>query len=255
MADPAPPPSFNLDGHRALVTGAGRGIGEACALALAEAGADLVLVSRTAEQLEAVAARVRECGREAAALACDVTDGAAVAACVEAAGEVDVLVNSAGTNIPEPLAEVSEEHYETIMNVNVKGVYLVTQAFVRSLLRRGHPGSIVSISSQMGHVGDANRTVYCASKHALEGFTKAAAVELAPHSIRVNTVAPTYLLTPMTEPFLADDAFRERTLERIPLGRVGEVGDVTGAVVYLASDASALVTGASIRVDGGYTAR
>lgn len=255
MSDASPPPPFRLDGRRALVTGAGRGIGEACALALAEAGADLVLVSRTAAQLEAVAGRVRERGREALALTCDVTDAAAVAACVEAAGEIDVLVNSAGTNIPEPLAEVSEAHYETIMDANVKGVFLVTQAVVRALLGRGAPGSIVSVSSQMGHIGDANRTVYCASKHALEGFTKAAAVELAPHSIRVNTVAPTYLLTPMTEPFFADDAFRERTLDRIPLRRIGAVGDVTGAVVYLASDASSLVTGTSIKVDGGYTAQ
>jgi NAD(P)-dependent dehydrogenase (short-subunit alcohol dehydrogenase family) len=137
----------------------------------------------------------------------------------------------------------------------VKSVFLVTRAVVRALLARRAPGSIVSVSSQVGHIGDANRTVYCASKHAIEGFTKAAAVELAPHSIRLNTVAPTYLLTPMTEPFFADEAFRERTLAQIPLGRIGEVGDVTGAVVYLASDASALVTGTSIRVDGGYTAR
>lgn len=255
MSDPGPSPSFRLDGRRALVTGAGRGIGAACALALAEAGAELVLVSRTAAQLEAVAAAVRERGGGAEALTCDVTDAAAVAACGEAAGPVDVLVNSAGTNVPEPLAEVSDEHYETIMDANVRSVFLVTRAIVRALLARGAPGSIVSVSSQMGHVGDANRTVYCASKHAVEGFTKAAAVELAPHSIRVNTVAPTYLLTPMTEPFFADEAFRERTLARIPLGRIGAVGDVTGAVVYLASDASALVTGTSIRVDGGYTAR
>jgi NAD(P)-dependent dehydrogenase (short-subunit alcohol dehydrogenase family) len=248
-------PSFSLDGSRALVTGAGRGIGEACALALAAAGADVVLASRSSDELEAVAERARSLGREAVVSACDVTDAASVSACVEAAGPLDVLVNGAGTNIPEPFVEVSESHLDAILSVNVKGTFLVTQAMVRSLLARAAPGSLINISSQMGHIGDAHRTAYCASKHAVEGLTKALAVELAPHRIRVNSVAPTYVETPLTRPFFEDPEFRERTLERIPLGRIGQVEDVVGAVVYLASPASSLVTGTSLLVDGGYTAR
>jgi NAD(P)-dependent dehydrogenase (short-subunit alcohol dehydrogenase family) len=248
-------PSFELGGRRAMVTGAGRGIGEGCALALAAAGADLVLVSRSAAELESVAERVRSLGREAQVSPCDVTDAAAVASCVEAAGRLDVLVNGAGTNVPEPFVEVSEEHYDAIMAVNVKGTVLVSQAVVRSLRKRGAGGSLINVSSQMGHIGDARRSVYCASKHAIEGLTKALAVELAPDGIRVNSVAPTYIETPMTRPFFEDPAFRTRALERIPLGRIGTVQDVTGAVVYLASPASSLVTGTSLLVDGGYTAR
>lgn len=249
------PPSFDLAGRRALVTGAGRGIGEACAVALAGAGADLILVSRSPEELNRVAEAVRSLGREAQVVPCDVTDGAAVSVCVDAAGAVDILVNGAGTNVPEPFVEVSEEHLDRIMDVNLKGTFLVAQAVARSLLERDAPGSIVNVSSQMGHVGDARRTAYCASKHAVEGLTKALAVELAPSRIRVNSVAPTYIETPMTRPFLEDPEFRQRTLDRIPLGRVGTVDDVVGAVLYLASPASALVTGSSLRVDGGYTAR
>lgn len=248
-------PSFDLDGRRALVTGAGRGIGEASALALAAAGADVVLLSRTGDDLERVAEQARSTGREAQPIACDVTSAAAVAACVERAGAVDVLVNCAGTNIPEPFVEVSEEHLEAILAVNLKGAFLVSQAVTRSLLARGAEGSIVNLSSQMGHIGDAGRSVYCASKHAVEGLTKALAVELAPHRIRVNAVAPTYVETPLTRPFFEDPEFREQALSRIPLGRLGQVDDVVGAVVYLASPASSLVTGTSLLVDGGYTAR
>jgi NAD(P)-dependent dehydrogenase (short-subunit alcohol dehydrogenase family) len=248
-------PDFGLSGSRALVTGAGRGIGAGCVLALAGAGADVVLLSRTAGEIEGVAAEARALGVEASALTGDVTDAAAVRDRVAAAGPVDILVNAAGTNVPAAFLELGEDDYDKVMDANVKGTFLVTQAFVAGLRERGARGSVINISSQMGRVGDANRTVYCASKHAVEGFTKALAVELAPERIRVNAVAPTYIDTPMTRPFFESEEFRERTLDRIPLGRIGEVADVVGAVVYLASPAAALVTGVSLLVDGGYTAR
>jgi NAD(P)-dependent dehydrogenase (short-subunit alcohol dehydrogenase family) len=247
-------PSFDLSGRVALVTGAGRGIGEGCALGLAEAGADLVLVSRSARELQAVAERVEASGRRAVVAPCDVTSAEDVRALAEEAGRVDVLVNGAGTNIPEPFLDVSEQSFDALVAVNLKGTFLVSQALARSMAMRGD-GSIVNISSQMGHVGGPNRTVYCASKHGVEGLTKAIALDLAPRGVRVNAVAPTYIETPMTSGFLADPEFRADTISRIPLGRVGSVGDVVGAVVYLASPAASLVTGASLLVDGGYTAQ
>jgi NAD(P)-dependent dehydrogenase (short-subunit alcohol dehydrogenase family) len=247
-------PSFDLSGRVALVTGAGRGIGVACALGLAEAGADLVLVSRSARELQAVAERVEASGRRAVVAPCDVTSAEDVRALAEEAGRVDVLVNGAGTNIPEPFLDVSEQSFDALVAVNLKGTFLVSQALARSMAMRGD-GSIVNISSQMGHVGGPNRTVYCASKHGVEGLTKAMALDLAPRGVRVNAVAPTYIETPMTSGFLADPEFRADTISRIPLGRVGSVGDVVGAVVYLASPAASLVTGASLLVDGGYTAQ
>jgi NAD(P)-dependent dehydrogenase (short-subunit alcohol dehydrogenase family) len=246
--------SFDLSGQLALVTGAGRGIGEGCALGLAEAGADLVLVSRSREELEQVAQRARALGRRAQVAPCDVTSADEVGAVAAEAGRVDILVNSAGTNIPEPFLEVSEQNFDTLIAVNLKGTFLMSQAIGRSMAERGD-GSIVNISSQMGHVGGPNRTAYCASKHGVEGLTKAMALELASQGVRVNAVAPTYIETPMTRGFLADAQFRADTVGRIPLGRVGNVEDVVGAVLYLASPAAALVTGASLLIDGGYTAQ
>ncbi|MGH2743361.1 MAG: SDR family NAD(P)-dependent oxidoreductase, partial [Thermoleophilaceae bacterium] len=183
-----------------------------------------------------------------------VTDTARVRAALGSLERIDVLVGSAGANIPEPFLEVSEEHLEELLALNVEATFVVAQAAARRMVETGG-GSIVTISSQMGHVGAANRTVYCTTKHAVEGMTKAMAVELAPHGIRVNSVAPTFLETPMTAPFFADPAFRADVERRIPLGRIGTVEDVTGAVVYLASPAAALVTGTSLVVDGGWTAQ
>jgi NAD(P)-dependent dehydrogenase (short-subunit alcohol dehydrogenase family) len=246
--------SFDLGGRLALVTGAGRGIGEACALGLAEAGADLLLVSRSRDELERVAERAEALGRRVQVAPCDVTSAEDVGTVAAEAGSVDILVNSAGTNIPEPFLEVSEQTFDTLIAVNLKGTFLMSQAIGRPMAERGE-GSIVNISSQMGHVGGPNRTAYCASKHGVEGLTKAMALELAPRGVRVNTVAPTYIETPMTRGFLADPQFRADTVSRIPLGRVGRVDDVVGAVLYLASPAAGLVTGASLLVDGGYTAQ
>jgi NAD(P)-dependent dehydrogenase (short-subunit alcohol dehydrogenase family) len=246
--------SFDLSGRLALVTGAGRGIGEACAVGLAEAGADLVLVSRSREELAEVAQRAEAIGRRAQVAPCDVTSADDVRAVADGAGRVDILVNSAGTNVPEPFLDVSEQTFDALLAVNLKGTFLMSQAIGRSMAERGD-GSIVNISSQMGHVGGPNRTAYCASKHGVEGLTKAMALELAPRGVRVNAVAPTFIETPMTKGFLADPEFRADTISRIPLGRVGHVDDVVGAVVYLASPAASLVTGASLLVDGGYTAQ
>ena len=246
--------SFDLSGRLALVSGAGRGIGEACALALAEAGADLVLASRSREQLDRVAERVEAIGRRASVEPCDVTKADDVRALAERAGPVQILVNSAGTNIPEPFLEASEQSFDEVLAVNLKGTFLVSQAVGRTMAARGE-GSIINISSQMGHVGGPQRVAYCASKHGVEGLTKAMALDLAPRGVRVNSVAPTYVETPMTRAFLADAEFYADTVSRIPIGRVGQPGDVVGAVVYLASPAAALVTGASLLVDGGYTAQ
>ena len=186
---------------------------------------------------------------------CDVTDSRQVGEAVDFLEQVDILLNNAGTNVPEPFLEVSEDNLDRMLAVNVKGVFLVAQAAARRMVERGEGGSIINISSQMGHVGAPRRTVYCATKHAVEGLTKAMAVELAPHNVRVNSVAPTFVETPMTKPLLEDETLREDTLSRIPLGRLGRVEDVTGAVLFLASPAAGLITGASLLVDGGWTAQ
>jgi NAD(P)-dependent dehydrogenase (short-subunit alcohol dehydrogenase family) len=247
--------NLRLDGKTAVVTGAGRGIGRACSLALAEAGADLVVVSRTRSDLAEVAGEIRRLDRNAVPLVCDVTDAKRVRRVFESQERLDVAVLSAGANIPEPLLEVSEEHLDSLLALNVKATFLALQAAARRMLDAGTRGSIVVISSQMGHVGAANRTVYCTTKHAVEGMVKAAAVELAPQGIRVNTVAPTFIETPMTAPFFADEDFKADVERRIPLGRIGGTEDVVGAVLYLASPAARLVTGTSLRVDGGWTAQ
>jgi NAD(P)-dependent dehydrogenase (short-subunit alcohol dehydrogenase family) len=186
---------------------------------------------------------------------CDVTDSRQVGEAVDFLEQVDILVNNAGTNVPEPFLEVSADNLDRMLAVNVKGVFLVAQAAARRMVERGEGGSIINVSSQMGHVGAPKRTVYCATKHAVEGLTKAMAVELATHNVRVNSVAPTFVETPMTKPFLKDEAFREDTLSRIPMGRLGRVEDVTSAVLFLASPAAGLITGASLLVDGGWTAQ
>ena len=237
-------PSFRLDGRKALVTGAGRGIGLAAASALADAGADVCLLARTETEVSAVAEAL--CARGDAATA--------ITQLISEQGPFQILVNNAGTNRPAPCIDYTEADYDDVMTLNVRSVYFTTRAVARGLVAANLEGSIINISSQMGHVGGPGRTVYCASKHALEGFTKALAWELGEGGIRVNTLCPTFIETPMTEPMLEDETFKERVVSQIALGRVGQVEDLMGAIVYLASDASRLVTGSALMVDGGWTA-
>ncbi len=245
---------FRLDGKTALVTGAGRGIGRAVALALAGAGAELVLVSRTPSQLDQVAGEIARNGGRARALPLDVTDSGAVRNAVEGLGRVDILVNNAGLNRPQPFLEVDEETLDRLLTLNVRAAFLVAQAAARLMVANG-VGVIINMTSQMGHVGsERDRTVYVMTKHAIEGLTKAMAVELAPKGVRVVSIAPTFIDTPLVRPFFDNPTFRKWVLERIPLGRLGTVEEVASAVVFLASPAAALVTGSSLLVDGGWTA-
>ena len=247
-------PSFRLDSRRALVTGAGRGIGLAAAAALAEHGAEVTLVSRNAGELAAAVDAIIAAGGKAHALVLDVTDTEAVAAAIEAAEPFHILVNNAGTNRPKTTVEVTPDDYDVVMELNVRAAYFVAQSVAKRLVAAGVPGSIINISSQMGHVGGANRSLYCASKWAMEGFTRAMAVDLAPAGIRVNTICPTFIETALTRPFFENPAFMQSVLTKIKLGRLGQVEDLMGPVVFLASDASALMTGSSVLVDGGWTA-
>ncbi|MBL0924624.1 MAG: glucose 1-dehydrogenase [Sphingomonadaceae bacterium] len=241
--------AFSLAGKTAVVTGGSKGLGEAISLALAEAGANVVAVARDPESLAALAARHTNIEIWAA----NVMDASFPEALAQR--DVDILVNNAGTNMPLPMAEVAIDILDNMLNLNVRSAYLVAQAAVRSMLRRGNGGAIVNITSQMGHVGSPRRTVYCMTKHALEGLTKAMAVELAPHNIRVNSVAPTFIETPMTRPMLDNADFRAFVDSMIPLGRIGKPEDVAAAVFYLVSPAANMVTGTSLLVDGGWTAQ
>jgi NAD(P)-dependent dehydrogenase (short-subunit alcohol dehydrogenase family) len=246
--------AFRLDGKRALVTGAGRGIGLGAANALAAAGANVVLLARSIEQIEAAAAAIREAGGAAEAIAIDVTETDATLRLIAAEGPFDILVNNAGTNHPAPLLDVTPADFDTIFAPNVRAAFFVAQAVARGLRQAGKAGSIINISSQMGHVGSANRSVYCASKHAMEGFTKAMAIELGPYGIRVNTICPTFVETELTAGYFADPAFRAAVVAKIKTGRLASVDDVVGAIVFLASDAAAMITGAPLLIDGGWTA-
>jgi len=247
-------PSFRLDGRRALVTGAGRGIGLAGAAALAEAGAEVTLVARSNREIEAAAADIAAAGGSASAARLDVADLDAVRRFFAERPAFDVLVNNAGTNRPMPMTDVSEADFDAVIDLNVKSAFFVAQAAVRRMIQDGVAGSLIHMGSQMGHVGGVNRSLYCASKWALEGMNKAFALDLAKHRIRSNTIAPTFIETPLTKPYFEDPEFKASVLEKIKLGRVGQVTDLMGAVLFLASDASALMTGSSLVVDGGWTA-
>jgi NAD(P)-dependent dehydrogenase (short-subunit alcohol dehydrogenase family) len=249
-----PGSAFRLDGRTALVTGAGRGIGRATALALAAAGAELILVSRTPSQLDEVAREIASRGGKARALPFDVTRSDVVRDAFAAIGRLDIPVNNAGLNRPQPFLEVDEATLDLLLGLNVRAAFLVAQAAARVMTANGG-GVIINMSSQMGHVGsELNRTVYVMTKHAVEGLTKGMAVELAPKGVRVVSIAPTFITTPLTKPFFDDPVFKKWVLDRIPLGRLGTVEEVATAVVFLASPAAALVTGSSLLVDGGWTA-
>lgn len=252
MPDGAAGDRWSLDGRVAVVIGAGRGLGRGCAQALAEAGADVLLVARTASEVEEAA---REVG--GTAHVADVTDETQIGGILEAAaalGDPRVLVNAAGTNRTGPAAEYALSDWDALFDVNVRATFVACQAFGASLLERGASGAIVNLSSQMGTVGFPGRVAYCATKHAVEGITKALGVEWAPHGIRVNAVAPTFVLTPLTEPMFRDEAFAAEVRRRLPTGELATVEQVADAVRYLACDASGSVTGSVLRVDGGWTA-
>ena len=238
-----------IEDRIALVTGAGRGLGRACALALSEAGARVIAVARTPGELETLA--------EAAPAPVEVwvedVLGDPLLARIEGLERLDVLVNNAGTNRPQPFLDVTDDALDEMLNLNVRAAFRVARSAARVMMRHGS-GSIVNMSSQMGHVGSPRRSVYCATKHAIEGLTKAMAVELGPHGVRVNAVAPTFIDTPLTRPFFGDPEFAEFVNGMIAMKRLGTPDEVAAAVLYLASPASGIVTGTSLRVDGGWTA-
>lgn len=247
-------PGFQLDGRRAVVTGAGRGIGLASAAALAQAGADVTLIARSGDEIEAAAASITAAGGAASAVQLDVADNASVQRFFAEREAFDILVNNAGTNQPKPMIDVSEDDFDAVLDLNVKSAFFVAQAAARRMIEQKRAGSLIHMGSQMGHVGGVNRSLYCASKWALEGMNKAFALDLATYGIRSNTIAPTFIETPLTRPFFEDATFKAGVLQKIKLGRIGQVTDLMGAVVFLASDASALMTGSSLVIDGGWTA-
>ncbi len=247
-------PSFRLDGRRALVAGASSGIGLAAAVALAEAGAQVTLAARRAPALQDLVEALSAAGHEAQALALDVADVNATRQAVRDQGPFDILLNSAGMARHSPALDTRDPDFDAVSDLNIKGAYFLTQAVAQGLIEAGRPGSLINISSQMGHVGGIDRAVYCASKHAVEGFTKAMAIEWGKAGIRVNTICPTFIRTALTKATFQDPDKRAWIGSMIKLDRVGLPEDIMGAVVFLASDASALVTGTSLLIDGGWTA-
>jgi NAD(P)-dependent dehydrogenase (short-subunit alcohol dehydrogenase family) len=248
--------SGELAGKRVLITGASRGIGAATAIACAQAGAATVaLLARTQEHVDRIARAVEQAGSIAVGRVCDVTHTAELQHAIESLGSIDVLVNCAGGNQPEPFLSVDEETLEQLWALNVRATFFASQAVAGRMVADHIRGTIVNVSSQMGHVGASNRTGYCTTKHAIEGFTKALAVELGAHGIRVVSIAPTFVRTDMTAAQLDDPTIGGEFLKQIPLGRFGTPEDVAQAIVFVASDRAALITGSSVRLDGGWTAR
>lgn len=250
-------PSFRLDGQHALITGAGGGIGAGIALAFAQAGAYPILVGRTEASLQEVAACIQARGADARVAVCDINDSAAIRALIDSLPQLDILVNNAGTNFPEPMLEVSDAHLDQMLALNVRACFVAAQAGVRKMLGSGRaqPGCVINISSQMGHVGSPNRTVYCMTKHAVEGLTKAMAIEFAGAGLRVNSIAPTFVDTPLIRQIVDTPEKRNFLVSKIPLGHMADIEDIVGAALYLASPAARMVTGTCLKVDGGWTAQ
>jgi NAD(P)-dependent dehydrogenase (short-subunit alcohol dehydrogenase family) len=247
-------PSFRLDGRRALVAGASSGIGAACAVALGEAGANVTLAARSHDKLSALADQMKTAGMVVDVMTLDVADVSATETAIELNGPYDILVNSAGMARHGPASDTSEADFDAVSDLNIKGAYFLTRAVANGLIKVNKTGSLINISSQMAHVGGIDRAVYAATKHAVEGFTKAMAIEWGSHGIRINTICPTFIRTALTESTFANPERRKWIEDKIKLGRVGEVEDIMGGVLYLASDAAALVTGTALMIDGGWTA-
>jgi NAD(P)-dependent dehydrogenase (short-subunit alcohol dehydrogenase family) len=246
-------PSLQLDGKRAVITGGSKGLGLASAVALASVGAEVTLVARTASEVGEAAEAIIAAGGKAVPAVLDITDVEATADWVARQKAFNILVNNAGTNRPGLFVDTKIKDYDDVFSINVRAAYFVAQAVAKKMIAEGAKGSIINMSSQMGHIGAARRTVYCATKHAMEGFTRAMAAELGQYGIRVNTICPTFIETPMTKPFFEDKIFRDWVMAKIKLGRLGRLEDVMGAVVFLASEQSALMTGSSLMLDAGWT--
>ena len=250
-------PSFNLTGKRALVAGASSGIGLGCAVALAEAGADVALAARSSDKLQAVVKLMTDKGLNANALKLDVTDVASVRHLFEnlsSADAFDIVVNSAGMAKHTPALETEPNDFDNVTDINLRASYFLMQAAAKKLIDASKVGSLINVSSQMGHVGGPDRAVYCATKHAVEGYTKAMAIEWGKHGIRINTICPTFVRTALSAATFADADKSQWIMSKIHLGRVAEVEDIMGATVFLASDAAAMITGTSLLIDGGWTA-
>ena len=251
--------SQNLNNKSALVTGAGKGIGKACAIALAEAGADLIIVSRTQKDLLLVQKSIKKLKRKCTSITCDVTNYTEVKNLFSQIKKLDVLINNAGTNIPEHFTKIKKKDMDYVVDLNLKAAFHVAkfsaQIMLKSKNRKKIGGSIINMSSQLGHVGAPNRTVYNMTKFGIEGLTKGMAIDLAKNNIRVNTVCPTFVKTPMVKNFFKDKKFMQIMLNNIPLNRFATVSDVATAVVFLASNASSMITGSSLMIDGGWTAK
>lgn len=246
---------FDLTGLTAFVAGAGRGLGRGCALALANAGAEVICAARTESELLELAGEINAGGGKASVCLLDVTDRAKVRQVIADLPRLDILLANAGSNRPKPYLEVPDEDLDFLLELNVASMFVLGQAAAQKMLAAGNGGSIIHMTSQMGRVGGPNRSVYCTTKWGLEGLVRASALELAPHGIRVNAVAPTFVDTPLTKPFFENKEFSDWVFDRMPIGRLATVEEVAAAVVYLASPGSASVTGTSLAVDGGWTAQ
>ena len=250
---------YNLKNKTALVTGAGKGLGRACAIALAEAGANLLIVSRTKKDLDQVSKIIKKFKVKCKSYTCDITNYNQIKSIVNQQQRIDILVNNAGNNIPEHFTKVKTKNMEYLVKINTIAAFNVAQLCALKMIklknRKKIGASIINMSSQMGHVGGPIRSVYNMNKWGLEGLTKGMAVDLAKYNIRVNTVAPTFVVTPMTKKFLKNKKFRKETLNNIPLGRFAEMSEIASTVVFLASDAASMIHGTSILVDGGWTAK
>ena len=251
--------NYNLKNKTAVVTGAGKGLGRACAIALAEAGANLIIISRTKKDLDKVSKKVKKLRIKCKSYVCDITNFNEIKGIINKQAKIDILVNNAGNNIPQHFTKVKTKDMEHLVKINTMATFNLAQLcalkMIKSKNRKKIGGAIVNMSSQMGHVGGPIRSVYNMTKFGLEGLTKGMSIDLARYNIRVNTVCPTFVVTPMTKEFLKSKKFKREVLGNIPLGRFAELSDIATATVFLASDAASMITGTSLLVDGGWTAK